>query len=262
MLKKGFEENEPVKDVKVIMDKATRKNKGYGFVTSKHKLSTAKAVKKERSMKVGGSTSASRLTCKREADAKAPTNSAPLLQKKIKKQKNENGLVGAAEQEVKVKAFETFACPIESHKVIEIEIAESEPAVGMKKWLSEYHNQRPGLHVLQQRIDEFIADFEAREERARQERETAAAEEGWTVVTRHKGRKKTTDSESGITVGGIAPAAVENKQKKKTTETALNFYRFQRREARRNEILELQQRFEEDKKKIVALRAARKFRPY
>jgi hypothetical protein len=28
------------------------------------------------------------------------------------------------------------------------------------------------------------------------------------------------------------------------------------------EILELQQRFEEDKKKIIALRAARKFRPY
>ncbi|MCO5584030.1 hypothetical protein L7F22_037951 [Adiantum nelumboides] len=126
------------------------------------------------------------------------------------------------------------AMPAELKDVIEIEIREIDPLVGMRKWLSEYHSKRPGFHVLQQQTDDFIADFEAREEKARQEREAAAAEEGWTVVAPHKGRKKTTDLESGISVGGVASAAVERKRKKQNNESVLNFYRFQRREARRN----------------------------
>ncbi|KAG2710001.1 hypothetical protein I3760_04G005200 [Carya illinoinensis] len=51
----------------------------------------------------------------------------------------------------------------------------------------------------------------------------------------HKGRKKTTDAESGTTVAFIALAAVEDKMaKKKHEEVGLNFYCFQRREAQRN----------------------------
>lgn len=74
----------------------------------------------------------------------------------------------------------------------------------------------------------------------RKEREAQAAEGGWTVVVHHKGRKKTTDAESGTTVGSIAQAAVEDKMvKKKHKEVGLNFYRFQRREAQRNGMINL-----------------------
>lgn len=97
----------------------------------------------------------------------------------------------------------------------------------------------------------------------RKEKEALAAEGGWTVVVHHKGRKKTTDSESGIAVGSVAQAAVENKMtKKKHKEVGQDFYRFQRREAQRNEIMTLQSKFEEDKKRLQQMRAARKFRPY
>lgn len=71
----------------------------------------------------------------------------------------------------------------------------------------------------------------------RKEREALAAEGGWTVVVHHKGRKKTTDAESGIAVGSVALAAVEDKMaEKKKKEVGLDFYRFQRREAKRNGI--------------------------
>ncbi|KAJ4844216.1 hypothetical protein Tsubulata_003085 [Turnera subulata] len=106
---------------------------------------------------------------------------------------------------------------------------------GMKKWLTEYHKARPGLKVLQQRIDEFIIDHEEKLEQRRKEREALAAEGGWTVVTHHKGRKKTTDSETGVTVGSVAQAAVEDKMsKKKSKEVGPDFYRFQRRDAQRS----------------------------
>ncbi|KAJ6752956.1 RIBOSOMAL RNA PROCESSING PROTEIN 7-RELATED [Salix koriyanagi] len=133
---------------------------------------------------------------------------------------------------------------------------------GMKKWLTDYHQSRPGLKVLQQRLDEFIIAHEEKLDQERKEREAQAAEGGWTVVKHHKGRKKTTDSESGITVGSVAPAAMENQTKKKPKEVGLEFYRFQKREAQKSEILALRSKFEEDRKRIQQLRAARKFRPY
>lgn len=69
----------------------------------------------------------------------------------------------------------------------------------------------------------------------RKTKEALAAEGGWTVVVHHKGRKKTTDSESGIAVGSVAQVAVENKlAKKKSKNVGLDFYRFQKREAQRN----------------------------
>ncbi|XP_019419215.1 PREDICTED: nucleoporin GLE1 isoform X2 [Lupinus angustifolius] len=134
---------------------------------------------------------------------------------------------------------------------------------GMRKWISEYHQSRPGLNVLQQQIDDFITDHEEKLEEERKEREARAADGGWTVVVHHKGRKKTTDAESGVAVGSVAQAAVEHKMtKKKHNEVGLDFYRFQKREAQRNEIMMLQSKFEEDKKRLQQLRAARKFRPY
>jgi ribosomal RNA-processing protein 7 len=69
----------------------------------------------------------------------------------------------------------------------------------------------------------------------RKTKEALAAEGGWTVVAHHKGRKKTTDSESGIAVGSVAQAAAVNKlANKKLKEVGLDFYRFQKREAQRN----------------------------
>ncbi|KAJ0099015.1 hypothetical protein Patl1_21555 [Pistacia atlantica] len=151
----------------------------------------------------------------------------------------------------------------DQNEVYFISSGDDDCSKGMKKWVTEYHQSRPGLKVLQQRIDEFITAYEAKLEQERKEREALAAEGGWTVVVHHKGRKKTTDSESGITVGSVAQAAVEDKLgKKKKKEVGLDFYRFQRREAQRNEIMMLQSKFEQDRKRIQQLRAARKFRPY
>ncbi|XP_006338301.1 uncharacterized protein [Solanum tuberosum] len=132
-----------------------------------------------------------------------------------------------------------------------------------REWVADYYQNRPGLDVLQERIDEFIIDYEAKKEQEKKEKEALAAEDGWTVVVHHKGRKKTTDSETGIAVGSVSQAAVmDNVAKKKNKDVGLDFYRFQKREAKRNEIMVLQSKFEQDKKRIQQLRAARKFRPY
>ncbi|CAH9084321.1 unnamed protein product [Cuscuta europaea] len=137
-----------------------------------------------------------------------------------------------------------------------------ESCKGVRKWVTEYYQSRPGLHVLQEKIDDYIVAYEAEKEQEKKVKEALIAEDGWTVVSHHKGRKKTVDSESGVAVGSVSQAAVlESLAKKKPSETGLNLYQFQRREAKRNEIMELQSKFEQDKKRAQQLRVARKFRP-
>ncbi|KMT04737.1 hypothetical protein BVRB_7g169180 [Beta vulgaris subsp. vulgaris] len=147
--------------------------------------------------------------------------------------------------------------------VYQISSGEEDGSKGMKKWIKEYHERRPGLKILQERIDEFITAYDEKEEQAKRERETKLAEEGWTVVVHRKGGKRTTDPESGVAVGSVAEAAVRDKlANKKNKDVGLDFYRFQRKEAHRSELMKLQSKFEDDKKRIQQFRAARKFRPY
>ncbi|XP_008456839.2 uncharacterized protein LOC103496672 isoform X1 [Cucumis melo] len=152
---------------------------------------------------------------------------------------------------------------IDENDVYQISSGDDDSSKGMKRWITEYHKSRPGLNLLQQRIDDYITAHEAQLEQEKKEREAQAAEGGWTVVVHQKGRKKTTDAESGVTVGSVAQNSLGDKiSKKKKNEVGLDFYRFQRREAQRNEVMMLQSKFEQDRKRIQQLRAARKFRPY
>ncbi|GJY62018.1 endoglucanase 8-like protein [Tanacetum coccineum] len=83
-------------------------------------------------------------------------------------------------------------------------------------WITKYHCAGPGA-----------------EEKKEREKEAAG---GCTVVGQNKGRKKTTEAESGMTVGSVPPAAIMDKlSKKKDKEVGHNFYRFKRREAQRND---------------------------
>ncbi|KAL1194326.1 hypothetical protein V5N11_003922 [Cardamine amara subsp. amara] len=152
----------------------------------------------------------------------------------------------------------------EAEDVYQISSGDEDCSKGMKKWVTDYYESRPGLDELQQRIDDFMAAHEERLDQEKQTREAKAAEGGWTVVVHHKGRKKTTETETGTTVGSVSQAALEDKvaKKKQNEPVAHGFYRFQRREAQRNELLALQSKFEQDKKRIQQLRAARKFKPH
>ncbi len=42
----------------------------------------------------------------------------------------------------------------------------------------------------------------------------------------------------------------------------VDFYRFQQREQRRSQLLDLRSRFEQDKKRVAEMRAGRNFKPF
>jgi hypothetical protein len=106
---------------------------------------------------------------------------------------------------------------------------------------------------LQAEVEAYCGAFEDAEERERAAKRRAEEEpddDGFVMVTskRAKTGEESTNKKS------------RSRPKKKKRELA-NFYAHQIRETKRNQLVELRQKFEEDKKRIEKLKAGRKFRP-
>ncbi|KAI8639249.1 ribosomal RNA-processing protein 7-domain-containing protein [Parasitella parasitica] len=136
--------------------------------------------------------------------------------------------------------------------------------LGFERYILAYDLSRPNAADLQQEVDSFMKKFKADEyqkEREKLERMNQMDDDGFTVVVRHK---KTKATDGTIHVGSISAEAAEaqREHKLKQKKELVNFYRFQMREKKQNELVELRKRFEEDKAKIAQLKQSRKFKPY
>lgn len=129
--------------------------------------------------------------------------------------------------------------------------------IGFKKYRIGYNKSIIDPLKLQKEVDIFMAEFDKREAaEKRGKKHQADDEEGWTVVTK-KGRNP----------GLSRKESVENKlaeklRKDEKRKNIQNFYTFQIRESKRDHIVQLREKFEEDKKKIEAFKKSRKFKPF
>lgn len=138
---------------------------------------------------------------------------------------------------------------------------EPESPYGLKGLVEAHKAEYPGKEALLQQIEDFWKTHTQEQARLKAAREAAMSDDGWTVVSRHKGRKKNKDSGGTVVAGAAAAIAAEQAANKKPQHLD-DFYRFQSREKRRDELLELRKKFQQDKKRIAELRAQRRFRPY
>ncbi|KAK3760406.1 hypothetical protein RRG08_018634 [Elysia crispata] len=129
---------------------------------------------------------------------------------------------------------------------------------GLRAYIKEYKDI-PDVKIMEEQAEKYLADYYKRkDEEAQREKEMEGVpdEEGFIKVTRHgknKGSRRTEENER--------KAKEKMRMKKKKTELK-DFYTSQFRETKRKHILELQAKFEEDKRKIKEMKASRKFRPY
>ncbi len=152
------------------------------------------------------------------------------------------------------KAVKTGECPVWGDGV------KKAAPLGSARYMAHQRLRYPSTEVLQNAVDTFMAEWNGREE------ETATAA---------KRMRNVPDADGFITVtrgGRVGPArqhdAEEARRKEVEKEDAKrksmgDFYRFQGRERRKEEQGELLKRFEEDRKKVEALKSERKgrFRP-
>jgi ribosomal RNA-processing protein 7 len=133
--------------------------------------------------------------------------------------------------------------------------------VGLSKWCRECidASRPPNPETLQKEIDSYMARYDRQLAKKVEEdlkREEVPDDDGWVTVSRYGKNKGTPRTEKHETKTKL-------KDKKRNQEKELlHFYAYQIRESKKEYVAQLRQRFEEDKQKIVQMKAARKFRPY
>ena len=137
----------------------------------------------------------------------------------------------------------------------------------MAKWLAEHFEERPGVVALQSYCDDVLAGYDVR----RKENERAAKallnvpdEDGFITVT--SGGRRNTHSDGTVQVKAAtagSAAAAERRIAKNggvangAERTFSDFYRFQTRARREDELSSLRTKFEADKQKIVRAKERR-----
>lgn len=134
---------------------------------------------------------------------------------------------------------------------------ESSLVTGTAKWLAEYNSTFVDEKQLSECVSSYMNDFEQREQEEREKaRKPEVDEDGWVTVKRGKAGGGFEQKES------IIKALEEKITQGKSRKEFKNFYTFQFRESRQKHIVSLRKRFEQDKKKVEALKKARRFKPY
>lgn len=132
---------------------------------------------------------------------------------------------------------------------------------GVIKWCKEYNNSLSNETVIKKEIETYMSNYDARIAN-RLAREKAAEEgrdnEGWVTVTGRKKRGQYALSRKESTISKVQHKD-EQKSKKKQL---LNFYTFQIRESKKQNLAELRKKFELDKNKLQQLKLKRTFKPF
>mmetsp|Transcript_17387 Transcript_17387/g.28569 ORF Transcript_17387/g.28569 Transcript_17387/m.28569 type:complete len:305 (-) Transcript_17387:333-1247(-) len=134
---------------------------------------------------------------------------------------------------------------------------------GMKRWLSSYFKERPPAEMLQKKVDSDMYDYnlkEKKEQEAVLQRRNQPDADGFVIVERRPGRKSITrDPLSGATIGASRVDQDRLRKMRQAKEQVLpDFYRFQKRQTRQEELTTLRSKFEQDKKAIESFKASRK----
>lgn len=134
---------------------------------------------------------------------------------------------------------------------------ESPIKTGLEKWISEYESSFIDPKVLQSEIDNYMKEFDDRKKREEEEeklKEGQPDNDGWITVTKHSKHAARTET--------MEKKVMEKEKQKQKDKKLINFYSFQMRETKMEHLTQLRRKFENDKKRIATMRAARKFKPY
>jgi hypothetical protein len=123
-----------------------------------------------------------------------------------------------------------------------------------------YRDSRPDPAELESTVNEFLELFNENEENQSDEDEPVVDEEGFTLVKTKKRKRlalRTAEAE-----GELESKRAKKLQKLDDAGTVpLSFYRFSRKNAKKEQIESLKSRFQQDRANLKQVLQARKFRP-
>lgn len=154
------------------------------------------------------------------------------------------------------------ALEIPDDYVLTLNSKDNKCLVGLARWCMEYNNSicdeakmKEEIEAYMRDYDERIADKIAREKAMKEKQEE---EDGWVTVT---GRKKRGQFALPRKESALNKVQRKEEQKNKKKEL-LNFYTFQIRESKKQNLAELRKKFELDKKRLQDIKSKRTFKPF
>ncbi len=156
----------------------------------------------------------------------------------------------------------------------EAEVAARVPS-GFRKWYQEHLSDRPGADALNEYCDRALAGYDHRRKEAERAAEAARNvpdEDGFITVSHRSRRNTHTDGNVHVKAASAgSAAAAERRLKAKgpggAERTFDDFYRFQTRRRREDELSSMRTKFEADKQKIARAKSMRdgfqqRYKPY
>uniref|UniRef100_A0A182NS02 Ribosomal RNA-processing protein 7 C-terminal domain-containing protein n=1 Tax=Anopheles dirus TaxID=7168 RepID=A0A182NS02_9DIPT len=127
---------------------------------------------------------------------------------------------------------------------------------GLAKWEAEYKQSLSDPVALQQEIDQYMKSYDGKiAKKEAQENENKVDEDGWVTVS---------SKNSGVFAQ--KQTVVKKLEKKldddRTTKELTNFYTFQIRESKKNDIVSLRKKYDRDLQKMEQIKKAKRFKPY
>lgn len=128
---------------------------------------------------------------------------------------------------------------------------------GVPKWIHEHDRRWLDEQAIERQVNEYMVRFEQTEaDQLAAAREADAVDvDGWTTVKKGRGA----GFEQKESTLKRLETKIEDGKKKKELQ---NFYTFQIRESKKQHVVGLRKRFEDDKRKIETMKKARHFKPY
>lgn len=126
---------------------------------------------------------------------------------------------------------------------------------GVAKWTDQYNNRMIDTTAMQTEIDEYMKVYDKLKQAGEVEGE--ADDDGWITVGK-KGQNAGFKQKESV----ISKLEQKIRDQKKKAKNLTNFYSFELRESKKQQLMELRRKFEEDKLKMNSMKQNRKFKPY
>lgn len=144
--------------------------------------------------------------------------------------------------------------------------SDKEPLLtGVAKWTAEYNSRSIDTEEMQKEIDEYMLHYDKIKRAEEINGEDEADDDGWVTVGKkghYAGFKQNETVVSKLEQKIEAQKKNAKQMLKSNYKRASGIYSFQFKEGKKQELLELRKKFQDDKAKLQAVRTSRKFKPY
>jgi ribosomal RNA-processing protein 7 len=133
---------------------------------------------------------------------------------------------------------------------------ESPVLTGVAKWTEQYNKRTVNIEEMQSEIDNYMKHYD-KVKKAEEMQEDEGDDDGWVTVGK-KGNVASFKQKESV----VSKLEKKLQDQRKKAKNLTNFYSFEHRETKKQQLMELRKKFEEDKLKMNSMRQNRKFKPY